>query len=482
MAVSTKGKTEARTSRSRRMIWYGTAGVALASAGASFIVVTPITAPAPQAHVADILRTSGEDPDVYIDIIRHGVPSPPPPDFTTETPGPDLCTVAPCGGDSPANETGTGQAAFTGETLYKEFGPVSGVFSGNSLRDLETGQGYVNVLQEHGVTIPASETPNLPPGTPGFPDLTQLWQLNEAYSYLYLPQLTLDTPGGLLYQLEVLLWSLGLTLLPMPGGNYVTGVALDNDFTQGIDIMYANSANGIISSDGHIHEIGFNNDAAITAWTLMNVKNPDLLYFIPAFLDQLTSEFTGQGTAQLLDYAGIVEFNGNPTEGWTLDSWNGTAIPSFPDPLTESFVLFRDLIMPPQALVYDFISALFTGNPTTILDTTVTGIQDVIQSIIATPGDLTGYITTAVTDPDLFLASFRTHPSNLPSPSGPLPNPASAVDPNSGDLLGGTNLGDLANPGSFDVGDLANLLPTTGLAGLVPAELATMISGAFTSF
>jgi hypothetical protein len=70
----------------------------------------------------------------------------------------------------------------------------------------------------------------------------------------------------------------------------------------------------------------------------------------------------------------------------------------------------------------------------------------------------------------------------MPSPSGPLPNPASAVDPNSGDLLGGTNLGDLANLGGFDVGDLANLLPTTELAGLVPGELATVISSAFTSF
>jgi hypothetical protein len=71
--------TEARESRSRRMIGYGTAGVALASVGASVIAVTPITVPAPHARLADILLTSGEDPDVYIDIIRHGVPSPPPP-------------------------------------------------------------------------------------------------------------------------------------------------------------------------------------------------------------------------------------------------------------------------------------------------------------------------------------------------------------------------------------------------------------------
>jgi len=80
------------------MIRYGTAGVALASVGASVIALTPITAPAPHAHVADILLTSGEDPDVYIDIIRHGVPSPPPLISRPKLPGLTSARWHPVGG------------------------------------------------------------------------------------------------------------------------------------------------------------------------------------------------------------------------------------------------------------------------------------------------------------------------------------------------------------------------------------------------
>ncbi|MGH3561045.1 MAG: hypothetical protein ACRDTN_04390, partial [Mycobacterium sp.] len=258
---SLQTKTKARRSRNR-WIQYGTAGVAFASAGASVIAATPITVPAPRAHVADILLTSGDASDVYIDIVRHAAPSPPPPDFVTETPGPALCsdfTAEGCGGGSPPFQTGFGQADFTAHTLFDKFGPVSGVFAGNSVRDLETATAYTNLLHANNIDLPASETPDLPQGTPGFdPGINQLWQLNEAYSTFYLPQDTLLTPGGLLYQLEVLAWSLGLTLLPMPGGVPYNGVQLDQDFTQAVDIMYANSANGITSDDGNIHEIGFN--------------------------------------------------------------------------------------------------------------------------------------------------------------------------------------------------------------------------------
>ncbi|MGH3562474.1 MAG: hypothetical protein ACRDTN_11905, partial [Mycobacterium sp.] len=227
---------------------------------------------------------------------------------------------------------------------------------------------------------------------------------------------------------------------------------------------------------------GFNNDASISAWMLLNVKNPDLLYFIPAAINQITSG----SSKQLLDFAGIVEFNGNPTDGWTVDSWNGTAIPSFPDPLTELFVLIRNLILPPQALVYNFAEALLTGNLQNVVQTTVDGIENIIQAIVQTPGDVFNYIKTAVTDPDLFRASFSTSPSDLVSPSGELPNPGDASDAAGATaaehsaLLGGLNLSSLL--GGFNLGDLANLLPTTELSGLVPGELGSMVNDLLTSF
>lgn len=397
-------------------------------AGAALIPATPMTLPAPRAEVADIVLTAGDASDVYIDIVRHAAPTPPPPDFATETPGPPLCsdfTAEGCGGGSPPFQTGFGQADFTAHTLFDKFGPVSGVFAGNSVRDLETATSYANLLQANNIDLPASETPNLAQGTPGFdPGINQLWQLNEAYSSLLLPQETFLTPGGILFQLEVLLWASGLPLLPMPGGVPSDGVMLDQDFTQAVDIMYANSANGIVSDDGNIHEIGFNNDASISVWTLLNVKNPDLLYFIPAIFQQISSG----SSKQLLDFGGIVELNGNPTDGWTLDSWNGIAMPSFPDPLTELFVVARNLILPPQELVYNVVKAVLTGDPQSVVQATVDGIEKVIQAIVRTPGEVFDYLKTAVTDPDLFRASFSTSPSDLVSPSGELPNPADAVD------------------------------------------------------
>ncbi|MEB3048601.1 hypothetical protein KV112_02425 [Mycolicibacter sp. MYC123] len=421
---------------------YAVGGVAVV--GAALVAITPITVPAPRAH---ILLSAGDSSDVYIDIVRHAAPSSPPPDFATETPGPGLCsdfTAEGCGGGSPPFQTGYGQADFTAHTLFGQFGPVSGVFAGNSVRDLETAAAYANLLHDQNVDLPASQTPDLAQGTPGFdPGINQLWQLNEAYSSFLLPQETFLTPGGILFQLEVLLWSSGLTLLPMPGGVPSDGVMLDQDFTQAVDIMYANSANGITSDDGNIHEIGFNNDASISAWTLLNVKNPDLLYFLPAILDQITSG----SSKQLLDFGGIVEVNGNPDDGWTLDSWNGTAIPSFPDPLTELFVLTRDVILPPQALVYNVEKAILAGNPQDVVQAAVAGIEKIAQAIAQTPGDLFDYTKTAVTDPELLRASFTTGPSDLVSPSGELPNPADASN-DAGAVLDDLKLGGL------DPGDL----------------------------
>lgn len=413
-----------------------TGGVALV--GASVIAATPIPAPPSGVHVSAIQLTTGET-DVTIDIVRHGATTPPPPGWTSETPGPPLCTVAPCGGGSPPDQTGIEQADATAQFLHEQLGSnVSGIFSATSVRALETASPF------------AAYYPDM--------EVHQLVGLNEVQSSLYLgPGITQHSPGSILFEITVLLWALGQLFVPMPGGVPVNGAQLDQYVTAAVDTMYDNGiANPVVSDNGQITEVGFNNELSIWAWTMLNVKNPDLPYFVPALIHNAVNEQN-----QLLNFAGVIQFSGNPTDGWTLDSWNGTAIPTFNDPLTELFVLTRDLIVPPQVAVWDIASSLFSGDPATILTAIQTGTSQLISAWAQWPSELIDYITGIL------------HGDLSGSPAG-VAAEAAAAEAGGATLLGGFNPGDLS-------AGLADLLPTTELAGLLPGELGSTVVDLLTS-
>ncbi|GFG73695.1 hypothetical protein MBOT_10600 [Mycobacterium botniense] len=88
----------------------------------------------------------------------------------------------------------------------------------------------------------------------------------------------------------------------------------------------------------------------------------------------------------------MVELEGNPTEGWTLVSFDGQPIPQDPGLLTQLIVDFRDVITPPQMAIYNLVEAALTGNATTIQDALAAGVYSVGAAIAQFPQSVIGDI------------------------------------------------------------------------------------------
>lgn len=329
---------------------YVTAGVAVAAAG--LIAVTPITVPLPEVHVRDIqLTTNGED--IVIDIVRHGQRLPP---FDMQT------TSSPPYPGPPLSDLGQQQAQDVGNQLFNQLGGpngVAGVFSGQSIRDIQTAAPFA--MLEH-------MTPQILPG------------LDEVDPGIYgsLPQLS---PGALLYVATTLLWAAGLELVPMPGSADFNGVVFDEKFTDGVDTMYnAAVANPVISDNGQITDVAFNNEESIVTWVLMNVKNPDLAVLLSTLIHSLATPTPG-----FLPNVGVVQIEGSPENGWTLVSWNGDPVPQNPGLPTELFIDFRNLITAPQIAAWNTFEAVLGGDPTTIVNALEAGVREVGAAIVQFP-------------------------------------------------------------------------------------------------
>lgn len=154
--------------------------------------------------------------------------------------------------------------------------------------------------------------------------------LNEidADAFNGLPQVSL---AGLAYLLGPVAWLLGLRIVPMlaPGSTDANGFEFGKRFNGALQTMYGNAvanvsrfndslqtmygdalSNPVRAADGKITAVAFSSEFAIGVGTMMSVKNPDplLLLFHP------------------LSNTGIVVIQGNPHDGWTLVSWNGTPV------------------------------------------------------------------------------------------------------------------------------------------------------------
>lgn len=340
------------------------AGVALVGAGA----LAPITAFLPDLHVPDIQLTAGEE-DIVIDIVRHGergapdpethlVPSPP-------YPGP------------PLSDLGQQQAQDVGNQLFNELGGphnVAGIYSGQGIRDIDTAAPFATL--EHMPTQILPGLDELDPGIYGGDPIV--------------------SPGGILYSLTMLSWVLGFEFVPMPGSTDYNGADFDEKWTAAMDTMYNDAmANPVVSDNGDITAVGFNNETAVVAWTLMNVNNPPLAAIFNELVESLKEN---PAIPVALPNAGVVQFEGNPEDGWTVVSWDGQPVPQDPGLATELWVDWRNLIMAPQLAEWNVWQAALTGDPATIEDALQTGIHDVGAAISQFPQSVFNDIVGAFGD------------------------------------------------------------------------------------
>jgi len=337
-------------------LWHrGHVTAVVALVGAGVIAVTP-TPPA-AVRVADIQLTAGDATDIVIDIVRHGQRMPP---FNeVVTPSPDYP-------GPPLSDLGQQQAIDVANQLHSQLGDqVAGIFSGQAIRDMETASPFA------GLENMANDVQILP-------------GLDEIDSGIYAGD-PLNSLGGFLYLATPLLWSLfGLVSIPIPGSvEDPNGVVMNENFTDAVDTMYnAAMANPVVSDNGQITDVAFNNEADVAAWVTLNVKNPDISYLLPLSLQTI---FGADDGYPLLPNTGIIQIEGNPTDGWTLVSWNGYPIPADPGLLTKLLMDLRELIIAPQTAEWNIYEALLGGDPTTIENALATGIQDVGGAIVQFP-------------------------------------------------------------------------------------------------
>lgn len=318
-----------------------TVGVALI--GASVIAVTPVADSGAQMLGFQLTAT-----DITLDFVRHGE--------STDNVSNVLGTVPP---GAHLTAAGVAQAQDVAPVIQSEFpGGIDGIYASELIRTQETAAPLADLLQMNVQVLPG---------------------LNEINAGI-LEGLQAGRLGEILYIAAPFLWTLGLQWVPQWGSDIdPNGFAFDQRFSDAVQTIYDNSISDPNASDV---DVAFSHAAAIMVWTMMNVKNPDPLLIFKDSLDN-----TGQ-----------VVIEGNPTDGWTLISWNGDPVSQDPGMAAALFVDFRDLIMLPQAAFSnDVAQALAATDPATALQGLQDGAEQVLNGLLQFP--------TAVID-DLFGSSF----------------------------------------------------------------------------
>ena len=190
-----------------------------------------------------------------------------------------------------------------------------------------------------------------------------------------------DSLQGLLYYLGPVAWTLGLVLVPDLGDPSVNGITFDESFGGAVQTIYDNTVSGGPS----LTDVAFSSEGAMTAWTLMNVNNPDFSVFLQHLLT----------TGQLVPNTGQIVVEGSPGD-WTLVSYDGIAVPQNPGLPTELFVDFRNLIEAPQFAGYDVYEALLTGNSATIDAALQAGLTQVDTALTQFPVEVFDDIVAAL--------------------------------------------------------------------------------------
>jgi broad specificity phosphatase PhoE len=108
-----------------------------------------------------------------------------------------------------------------------------------------------------------------------------------------------ESVAGRAYYTDISEWVKGERSERIPGA--VNGDEFDARFDEAIESIY---------NEGDSNPVVFSHGAAIAAWTMMNVNNPD-----PSLM-----------ATSPLPNTGWVVVSGNPQRGWTLEEWNGLPV------------------------------------------------------------------------------------------------------------------------------------------------------------
>ncbi len=285
---------------------------------------------------------------IVIDFVRHGQSV----DNATNV----IDTAVPGTG---LTQLGQQQANTIAKVLAPQ-GPFAGIYTSQLLRTQQTAAPLAGVLGMNAQVLPA---------------------LDEIYAGIFngWPDVSV---GGLLYLVAPVAWTLGFPIVPVlaPGALHINGVVFDEGFTNALQTMYANSATSpIVASNGKITDVAFSSEFTIEVGTLMNVNNPDPLLML----------------THPLSNGGVVVVQGDPQDGWTLVSWDGTPVPPATLP-TKLFVDVRNAVTAPQFAGWDVWEALHTGDPTTIGTAIVDGVDRVGAATVHFPLAVTRDLVDAV--------------------------------------------------------------------------------------
>ncbi|MEB3034282.1 histidine phosphatase family protein [[Mycobacterium] nativiensis] len=323
-----------------------TTGVALVSAG--IVSAAPVAASPPAAALAFDIELTAED--ITLDLVRHGQ--------STDDVNNILGTLPP---GAPLTELGQQQAQEVAQSIQQEFpGGIAGIYASELIRTQQTADALA--------------------GLPGMPSVQVLSDLNEIPAGL-----VEGHPRDLFTEASFFLpmasWILGGVLVSEPGTNY-NGVVFDDQVDSAINTIYNNT----LAGNGPMTDVAYASGGDIAIWTLMNVKNPDVWPIIQSVLANGGPPPNG----------GQAILEGNPTDGWTLVSWDGTPVSATPDLFTGLFVDFRNVIVAPQVAAWHIWEAIQGGDQADITPAMQTGFNDVLAAYEAFPQSVIDTITGAL--------------------------------------------------------------------------------------
>lgn len=312
-----------------------------------------------------------DEGSITLDFVRHG---------QSEANASGIVDTQPPG--QPLTALGHQEATTVGEALA-EHGPYAALYSSELTRTVQTADDISAVLNNMPVQAPLSG-------------------LNEIDAGVYEGSPIYSLPG-MLYILTPMAWVFGASIMPIPSSSDANGFVFDQRFTDAIDTIYDQTANGSGPTD-----IAVSSEGSITTWVLMNVKNPDLTLILTELLEK----------GEFLPNTGEVVVQGNPEDGWTLVSYDGVEVPQTPDLATALFVDLRDLIEAPQLAGFNMYEAFLTGDPSTIFNAIQVGFTEMGTALSQFPVAVYDDIVNAFTD------SFPTAATDV---TGFLPGDMSAL-------------------------------------------------------
>jgi broad specificity phosphatase PhoE len=324
-----------------------TAAVALVGAGA--VAAAPVTMPLPGTTTAELLLAAQ---DITLDLIRHGQSADNAEGVLGTTPaGAELTAVGQQEAGDVAPEI---RAAFPDG--------IDGIYASELIRAHDTAQPLADLLNM---------------------DITTLAGLNELNAG-WLEGQPLDMFTQIGYVAAPLMWIMGQYWVPQLGSEVdINGAVFNDRVGDAIQAIYGNT---VADPDNAMTSAVFSHAGTIAIWTLMNVKNPDFGLVIN---EVINAGYPVVNTGQV-----VIE--GNPTDGWTLVSWDGHEVSATPDLLTGLFVDWRDLTTAPQMAAWHILEAFQGEDSADVATALQAGFDQVVAAVSAFPQAVIDTLTGAL--------------------------------------------------------------------------------------